>query len=148
MTKFYVGAKTERHQTVRDIINYFQHLGWENTYDWTRHGNNGYIKEESEKALRIAGEKEVHAVSDADVVIILLEPGRGLHTELGISAALNLPVYLCSETDKYFRLDDNTTTFYWTANVHKLVGPILELLPQIYNDFGDKSDTTIEFRKS
>jgi hypothetical protein len=133
--KFYVAAKTERHNEVRSVIDYFEKLGWINTYDWTRHGNGGYIKEESEEALMMAGNREVQAIAGADVIIVLLEQGRGLHTELGIAAGLSIPVYLCNETDKYFKLDDNTTTFYWTSNVHRLVGQTEELLPIIYNDF-------------
>lgn len=102
--------------------------GWEHTYDWTAHGS---IKETDIETLEDIGQKEADGVKNADIVIVLTPQGRGTHVELGMAIASNKTVYIQYEDEKYFKCDDNTSTFYWLPNVIQFTGNIYELAKKL-----------------
>lgn len=129
--KFYIASKLENYEQVQNLSKLLKDLGWEHTYDWTVHGS---IKETDTETLKSVGKKETDGVKSADIVIILTPQGRGTHVELGIAIALNKIVYICHEDDKYFRCDDNTSTFYWLPNVEHFIGSIETLAKKLQTD--------------
>ena len=126
--KFYIASKLENYEQVRSLAEMLKLAGWEHTYDWTVHGS---IKETDFETLKAIGQKEYEGVKNADIVIVLTPQGRGTHVELGMAAALNKIVYICHEDDKYFKCDDNTSTFYWLPNVNRFVGNVEELAEKL-----------------
>lgn len=117
--KFYIASSLKNYQKVRELARLLKSAGWEHTYDWTLYCPENEIDLETLKSI---GEKEYEGIKQADVVIILTPQGRGTHTELGIAIALNKKIYLCHQDDTYFKCDDNTSTFYWLAQVIQFVG--------------------------
>lgn len=117
--KFYIASSLKNYQKVRELARLLKNAGWEHTYDWTLYCPEKEIDLETLKSI---GEKEYEGIKQADVVIILTPQGRGTHTELGIAIALNKKIYLCHQDDTYFKCDDNTSTFYWLAQVIQFVG--------------------------
>ncbi len=117
--KFYIASSLKNYKQVRDLSCLLKKAGWEHTYDWTT------LCPEQEtgiEKLKTIGEKEFDGIKQSDVVIILTPEGRGTHTELGISIALNKKVYLCHHDDTYFKCDDNTSAFYWLSQVIQFIG--------------------------
>lgn len=102
--------------------------GWIHTYDWTIHGT---VKETDMKTLKEVGKKELDAVREADILIVLTPQGRGTHTELGIAAALDKKIYLCHTDNHYFLCDDNTSAFYWLPNVKHVIGNTDEIAKEV-----------------
>ena len=118
---FYIGSKLENHEQVENLAKLLKNFGWEHTYDWTVHGS---TKETDVETLKSVGQKEFYGIKSADIVIILTPQGRGTHVELGIAIALNKIIYICHVDDRYFKCDENTSTFYWLPNVNHFTGSI------------------------
>ena len=129
--KFYIASKLENYEQVMSLAGLLKSSGWEHTYDWTVHGS---IKETNIETLKLIGQKEYDGVKNADIIIVLTPQGRGTHVELGMAIALNKVVYICHEDAKYFQCNDNTSTFYWLANVHHFIGGIGELAKKMQTD--------------
>ena len=127
--KFYIASKLENCEQVQSLAMQLKELGWEHTYDWTTHGS---VKDTNEKILKDVGQKELDGVKNADIVIVLTPQGRGTHVELGIAVALNKPVYIHHVNDKYFKCDDNTSSFYWLPGVKHFTGSIEELAKELH----------------
>ncbi|MBZ9688516.1 nucleoside 2-deoxyribosyltransferase [Clostridium estertheticum] len=119
--KFYIASKLENYEQVQYIRDRLKEQGWTHTYDWTQHGS---VKSISTELLKEVAEKEFQGVKEADVVIVLTPQGRGTHVELGMALALDKKVFIWHENDKYFKCTDDTSSFYWLPNVHRLFGTI------------------------
>jgi nucleoside 2-deoxyribosyltransferase len=128
---FYIASKLENYAQVQKLAKLLTDFGWEQSYDWTVHGSS---KETDIETLKTIGQKEFDGVKNADIVIVLTPQGRGTHVEFGIAAALNKKVYLSHADDKYFQCDDNTSAFYWLANVTQFIGSIEELAIKLKTD--------------
>lgn len=73
---------------------------------------------------------ESQGIVDSDIVIILLKAGRGAHIELGMALALHKKIFLCSETEEEFSIE-NTVAFYELPNIVQLVGTAGENIKEI-----------------
>jgi nucleoside 2-deoxyribosyltransferase len=129
--KFYIASKFENYEQVKNLANSLKLFGLEQTYDWTVHSS---IKETDIETLKSIGQREYDGVKNADIVIILTPQGRGTHVELGMAIAFNKIVYICHKDDKFFKCDDNTSTFYWLPNIYHFTGNIEELVDKIQTD--------------
>jgi len=117
--KFYIASKFENHEQVQCLAGKLKAAGWTHTYDWTV---NESIRETDIESLKDVGQKELNAVREADIVVVLTPQGKGTHTEFGMAIAFNKKIYLCHADNTYFLCDDNTSTFYWLPNVIQLIG--------------------------
>lgn len=117
--KFYIASSLMNYEQVRDLSQLLINAGWEHTYDWTLHCP---VKEIDIETLKSIGVREYEGIKQSDVVIILTPKGRGTHTEFGMAIALNKKIYLSHCDDKYFKCDDNTSSFYWLSQVNQLIG--------------------------
>lgn len=129
--KFYIASKLENCEKVKHLAKLLKEIGWEHTYDWTTHD---LSKETDMETLKSIGQEELDAVKNADVVIVLTPQGRGTHVELGMAIALNKTIYISHEDDKYFKLDDNTSAFYWLSNIKHFTGSIVKLAEKLQTD--------------
>lgn len=123
--KFYIASKLENYEQVQYLRDRLKEQGWTHTYDWTQHGS---VKSIRTEILKEVAEKEFQGVKDADVVIVLTPQGRGTHVELGMALALDKKVFIWHENDKYFKCTDDTSSFYWLPNVHRLFGTSDDLI--------------------
>ena len=123
--KFYIASKLENYEQVQYLRDRLKEQGWTHTYDWTQHGS---VKSISTEILKEVAEKEFQGVKDADVVIVLTPQGRGTHVELGMALALDKKVFIWHENDKYFKCTEDTSSFYWLPNVHRLFGTSDDLI--------------------
>lgn len=110
MAKFYIATGLQNvanHNIVRDRL---LSLGHEITYDWTTHGN---VKNTSLERLReVAHFMFDLGIKAADYVVVILPGGKGTHTELGASLALNKKVFVYSEDEEVFLPTNKTCGFY------------------------------------
>lgn len=127
--KFYIASKLENAEKVKRLANVLKANGWEQTYDWTKHGS---VQKEGEQRLREVAGYEINGVRDADVVIVMLPGGRGTHSELGAANVLGKPVFIYADNDNLFLQGGNTCAFYWNENVVHVVGCELELLAELF----------------
>lgn len=128
--KFYKASKLENAKKVKRLANVLKASGWEQTYDWTKHGS---VQKEEEQRLREVAGNELRGVKDAEVVIVMLPGARGTHAELGAANVLEKPVFIYAEDDNLFIQDERTCAFYWNENVVHVVGDELELLIQLFS---------------
>ena len=129
--KFYIASKLENCEQVQNLAKALKEIGWEHTYDWTLHD---LTKETDIETLKSIGQEEFDAVKKADIVVVLTPQGRGTHVELGIAVALNKTIYIYNDDDKYFKVDDNTSAFYWLPNIKHFTGSIEELAKKLQSD--------------
>lgn len=123
--KFYIASRLDNADQVKKLAAVLKAFGWEQTYDWTKHGS---VQDKGEVALSHAAEGELAGIRIADIVIVLLPGGKGTHAELGAANMWKKPVFLWSETPDPFKFDENTCAFYWNENVHRIIGDILNLV--------------------
>jgi nucleoside 2-deoxyribosyltransferase len=126
--KFYIASKLENYEQVQYLRDKLVKEGWTHTYDWTQHGS---VKSISTEELKEVAEKEFKGVIDADVVIVLTPQGMGTHVELGAALALDKKVFIWHENDKYFKGNDDTSSFYWLSSVNRLFGTIDNLIENL-----------------
>ncbi len=107
-------SNAKQHNALRD---YLADSGVELTYDWTIQGS---VAAESEKEIEAVAVDEVHAVQQAEAVVMLISAKRGTHVELGMALALNKPVVFYGDPD----WTGNLCVFYYHPLVH-LVDPQL-----------------------
>jgi hypothetical protein len=125
--KFYVASGVPNAEKVNQAAHALQQLGHERTYDWTRHGG---VSGETPARKREIAQREMQAVADAQLVVLLL-PGRfGTHTELGVSLATsqNKRILLWSETAAPFDGESGFCVFYHHPAVERFVCPFEEFL--------------------
>ena len=122
--KFYIASRLDNHAQVRHLAELLMRCGWEWTFDWTAHVEVGAVDCD---VLRSIGQRECEGVARADIVVVLSPQGRGVHVELGMAIALGKAVYICHEDDRYFRVDGDSSAFYWVDGVRRFVGGVEEL---------------------
>lgn len=118
--KFYIASTFTNKPLVRFVADKLKQAGWIHTYDWTKNE-----KATNKLELERIGQAEKQAVREADVFLLLLDGGKGSHTEFGMALAWNKKVYLYS---KNHFLD---TTFYHLPEVHIVKGSIEEFVEQV-----------------
>ena len=130
---FYVASGVANTERVSRAAAVLSALGHARTYDWTTHGS--VAAEPSKRKSEVAA-AEVFAISEADLVLILLPGGRGTHTELGLSLAdgRSRRILVWSETAAPFDGSDGFCVFYHHPAVTRLVCPfdtLLHTLPSL-----------------
>ncbi|MEI4829270.1 nucleoside 2-deoxyribosyltransferase [Bacillus sp. FJAT-53711] len=118
--KFYIASTFTNKPLVRFVADKLKQAGWIHTYDWTKNE-----KATNRLELESIGKAEKQAVQAADVFLLLLDGGKGSHTEFGMALAWEKKVYLYSENHS---LD---TTFYHLPEVHIVEGSIEEFVEQV-----------------
>lgn len=126
--KFYIGSGLKNSELVNNISAKLQKYGWIHTYNWAENING----DETKQDLINYSILEKKGIEDADVVIIILPAGRGTHIELGMSIALNKKIYLYSNNEEEFCID-NTVAFYELPSIIKLVGDLNKSIEKIIN---------------
>jgi len=124
--KFYVASGMKNMKLVNYYAKRLKENGWQQTHDWVVNVSDDASIEEITEYAKL----EQQGVASADVVIVLLPAGRGAHIELGMAMALHKRVFLCSETEEEFSIQ-NTVAFYHLPNVVRLVGTADENIEKI-----------------
>lgn len=124
--KFYIGSGLKNGKIVNEFSKRLQNYGWEHTYNWAENEIGNETKEDLMKYATL----EQKAIEESDVVIIILPAGRGTHIELGMALALNKKVYLYSNSQEEFDIE-NTVAFYQLPSVQKIVGNMDEAINEI-----------------
>ena len=117
MMNFYIGSGMKNCELVNYYAKELKRNGWNQTYNWVENINDDVSIEDMTSYAKL----ESQGIIDSDVVIILLPAGRGAHIELGMAIALNKKIFLCSETNEEFSIE-NTVAFYGLPNIVKLIG--------------------------
>jgi nucleoside 2-deoxyribosyltransferase len=94
MPKFYLATRKDRAAEADAISNELKDYGWERTLTWS---DQAHADSESRAALAQA---ELRAVSEADVLIVMLPGGHGTHVEIGAALALGKPIVLHASDQK------------------------------------------------
>lgn len=70
--------------------------GWTVNYDWTKHGHDGAVRDESSEVQEKVAEEEVLAASDCDLLVSVQakDAGRGTYVEMGAALAMGTPVLI------------------------------------------------------
>ncbi|WP_342566653.1 nucleoside 2-deoxyribosyltransferase [Psychrobacillus sp. FSL K6-4046] len=116
MVNFYIASSFQNVQQVRELAELLRDKGWKHTYDWTKHH-----KADSLDCLSEIGKKEMKAVGESDILIVLLPAGKGSHIEMGIALGLGKRVFLYSSTNSIYDFSQ-TSTFYHVDGVERYVG--------------------------
>ncbi|MER2169581.1 MAG: nucleoside 2-deoxyribosyltransferase [Psychrobacillus psychrodurans] len=116
--KFYIASSFQNIKQVRELAELLMGKGWKHTYDWTDN-----LKAESYAHLAEIGKKEMNAVSESDLLIVILPAGKGSHIEMGIALALEKSIYLFSTCKSAYNFDQ-TSTFYHVDGVNRYVGDL------------------------
>ncbi len=125
--KYYVASGVPNAARVNIVADELNRLGHTRTYDWTKHGS---VAEAPADVKRTVALTEAAAVTEAELVVLLL-PGRfGTHAELGVAIATcaNKRILLWSETEAPFSGDNGFCVFYHHPSVERLVCTFDELL--------------------
>ncbi|WP_350448839.1 nucleoside 2-deoxyribosyltransferase [Rossellomorea vietnamensis] len=125
MMKFYIGSSFANKDLVRHVSDRLEQKGFSHTYDWTRKDRASSLKD-----LQHIGQNEKDAITESNVVIIILPGGKGSHVELGIALGLGKRTILYSPKGEVYDLA-NTTTFYHLPEVEKYSGSIEGLLEYV-----------------
>jgi nucleoside 2-deoxyribosyltransferase len=124
---FYVASSFQNKEVVKEVSQKLKLLGWHHTYDWTR--NERAI---SQEALQKIGMLEKQAITNSDVVVVILPGGKGSHIELGLAIAWQKRTILYSPNLEA-RDMQTTSTFYHLPEVQICEGSIEELISTICN---------------
>lgn len=124
--KFYIGSGMKNCELVNYYAKVLKRNGWNQTYNWVENINDDVSIED----MTSYAKSESQGIIDSDVVIILLPAGRGAHIELGMALALNKKIFLCSEINEEFSIE-NTVAFYGLPNIIKLIGTADENINKI-----------------
>ena len=124
--RFYIGSGLKNCEAVNYYAKELQKNGWVHTYNWTKNITGAETMEQLMEYSRL----EQRAILDSQVVIILLPAGRGAHIELGMAAALQKKIFLCSASNEEFSMG-NTVPFYHLPGVTRLVGTADENIREI-----------------
>lgn len=116
--KFYIASSFQNIKQVRELAELLKGKGWKHTYDWTDN-----LKAESYAHLAEIGKKEMNAVSESDLLIVILPAGKGSHIEMGIALSLEKSIYLFSTCKSAYNFDQ-TSTFYHVDGVNRYVGDL------------------------
>ncbi|MEI4800301.1 nucleoside 2-deoxyribosyltransferase [Bacillus sp. FJAT-51639] len=104
--KFYIASAFTNKHIVHLVADKLKQAGWIHTYDWTKNE-----KATNRLELESIGQAEKQAVRDADVFLLLLNGGKGSHTEFGMALAWGKEIFVYRGNS---HLD---TTFYHLPEV-------------------------------
>jgi len=139
--KYYIATALQNHQQALELSEILKGLGMQPTYEWfTLKGEPTSDTEASQVAV-----KEVQAVQDADVLIVIMPCGRGAYTEMGVALAGDIPIFVLASNEEaanasitggkwgykhIFSSHPNVTSFY--GSPVKVLGELLKTLNDDY----------------
>jgi nucleoside 2-deoxyribosyltransferase len=91
---FYLATRKDRESVANEISEALKARGWERTFVWA--AQDGVSADE----YRAIAQKELDAIANSDVLIVLLPGGYGTHVEIGAALALGKPVILHAPDQK------------------------------------------------
>ena len=135
--KFYLASGLENRETVVEVAKKLKELGHTQTYDWTAHGD---VCPQGGWRLSEVSDKELTAVMEADLVLLLLPGARSAHAALGAALAAKRAkpqkeVWIYSPDGSAFENSSNTCPFYWHSGVRHFTGALQMLLDAIGKEF-------------
>ena len=130
----YVASGLENREQAAALIRQLSMDGHTITYDWTQRGD---VRNSGDLAMIETAQREVNAVAEAELVILLLPGGKGTHTELGLALATreNKKIWIWSETEEVFGHGDATCVFYHHPEVSCLSCSFEELCSRVSEQF-------------
>lgn len=117
---YYVASSVLNAERVNRVAERLNALGLTRTYDWTTHGS---VADAPAERKQDVAKAEFTAVSDAELVVLLL-PGRfGTHVELGAAIASDTvkQILIWSESSSAFDGGDGFCVFYHHPKVVRTV---------------------------
>jgi hypothetical protein len=131
--KFYVASGLKNKDRVRQAAEVLIQNGHLRLYDWTTHGD---VRSCGQTRMREVSANEARAVTECELMLVLLPGGSGTHTELGLALAThsNKRILLWSETGEEFDLCDKSCVFYYhpaTERIQCSFSDLLALLNEI-----------------
>ncbi|MBM7694501.1 hypothetical protein JOC77_003962 [Peribacillus deserti] len=126
--KFYIASGFKNKENVRQVSAALQEKGHIQTYDWTQNERASSLDH-----LKRIGELEKTAVSDSDLLIMLLPAGFGSHIEAGIAIGLGRRVFIYSP-DPALLSYDKTSTFYYIEGVKRFTGTLDSFVQEVLID--------------
>ena len=122
--KYYIATSLERVPFHNLVRNELTKLGYEITYDWTKHGS---VKHTSTARLQEVAHNESQGILASDFVLVLLPGGKGTHVELGLSIASKKKVFIHSEDPMTFEIGPQVCAFYHHPDVCRFSCPVVEV---------------------
>lgn len=107
----YIASSIKNAEWVRRVQQMIRDSGRSITYDWTTHGD---VTWDGDARCREVAERELAAIEDADLLIVLLPGGKGTHVEIGAALALGRPVIVFADTRSISRTD---SAFYFALGI-------------------------------
>ncbi|ENQ3104250.1 group-specific protein [Bacillus cereus] len=123
--KFYIASTFTNKHIVHIVADRLKQAGWIHTYDWTKNE-----KATNRLELQLIGQAEKQAVRDADVFLLLLDGGKGSHTEFGMALAWEKKIFVYKGNGS---LD---TTFYHLPEVCIVEGSLDGLVEKVLEGEG------------
>lgn len=116
---YYIASGLANAERVSQIASVLTQKGHERLYDWTRHKD---VRSCGQDRMREVSGNEARAVTECDLLLVLLPGGSGTHTELGMALANHKGkrILLWSETGKEFDQSDKTCVFYFHPAVERI----------------------------
>lgn len=96
MKKMYLatGYLNRNSFTYKRVFSALQEDGWGFTFDWASTETDSKDAELGHGYFKAVAEREAHAVSNCQVLGVVLPGGRGTHVELGMALAYEKPVVI------------------------------------------------------
>ena len=131
--KLYIASTLPNAKTVQRLRNLLAWYQIRLTYDWTIH-NDGvpFIPDSKPVEKRIAAEREIQGVQDAECVLVVMPGGRGTHFEFGVAYILNKPIVLLVD-----KRDTSSPSFHFLNNIVRVTtqdAAFKAVLDKIYPD--------------
>lgn len=122
--KFYIASGLDNVEQVRKVAKILRDMGYEQSYDWTTHGDS---RHQGADQLRLIAQRETRAVRDSELFIALLPGQSGAYVEIGIAIADAImndkkQVWLWSQDGSAFASDEATSAFFFHPVVRRFEG--------------------------
>ncbi|MDM5189963.1 nucleoside 2-deoxyribosyltransferase [Bacillus sp. DX4.1] len=117
---FYIASGFQNKYLVQFVASKLKEAGWQHTYDWTKNEKATHAVQ-----LQEIGQAERQAIKDADVFLLLLDGGKGSHTEFGMALAWEKKIYMYHENNPL------QTTFYHLPEVNMFQGEIEQFISYV-----------------
>ncbi len=115
--RFYLATRKDRAAEANAISDALSPHGWERTLTWSDQQGAGRA------AHAELAQAELRAVSEADVLIVMLPGGYGTHVEIGAALALGKPVIIHAPDRQTLEMP-YPCVFHYHPGVKLLVGAL------------------------
>lgn len=117
--RFYLATRKDRASEADEVSKALTRHGWERTLTWSNEAAAG------PEAHAELAQAELRAVSEADVLIVMLPGGYGTHVEIGAALALGKPVILHAP-DLQTLETPYSCVFHYHPNIKLLISKTLD----------------------